>query len=327
MTAKAGQLRGSLPFMKTVEEAIGLCKKERDNFYLDAFMFEAWLGRLALDVAAECAENKSANERHLQAGEARRGFQHLFGGASDQEFPVVFNHLLRFAEYDDCQSEQIRRAFWALSIEEPPSEPRPFKPPLLRLQRQEIISRMRHSVERLCDWLDALLHFQAHFQRHVLPESFDPDPEKRELAALGTNQRFYGKLSAFSKAWWQWHHGEAAQRFKDSPKWPTIGKIMSTPLRKDALPATVDNVVITIWPLVKRHNWTYRDLMAVVQRILPARHDYPLEREQDLTAYCNNVLGLRKPPGPAGKSSPDGKPPGYQVALRLCGHDAKANSS
>ena len=34
--------------------------------------------------------------------------------------------------------------------------------------------------------------------------------------------------------------------------------------------------------------------------------EYPLAREQDLSAYCQNVLGLRKPPGPSGRSTPGG---------------------
>jgi len=125
-------------------------------------------------------------------------------------------------------------------------------------------------------------------------------------------------LNDFSKAWWEWHHSEAAERFKDSPKWPTLGKIMAAPLREDNRPAGVDEIVICLWPLVKRHNWTYRDLMTVVRKVLPTPHRYPLEREQDLAAYCPNVLGLRKPPGQPGKSSRDGCPPGSEVALKLC---------
>ena len=57
--------------------------------------------------------------------------------------------------------------------------------------------------------------------------------------------------------------------------------------------------------------------MAVASQALNRPRRYPLEREQDLAAYCSNVLGLRKQKAPPGKSSRDGKPPGYEVALRL----------
>ena len=54
---------GPLPFMKTMDDALAVCVKEQDNFYVDAFMFEAWLGELVCRVAAEYADNKSANTR------------------------------------------------------------------------------------------------------------------------------------------------------------------------------------------------------------------------------------------------------------------------
>jgi hypothetical protein len=132
-------------------------------------------------------------------------------------------------------------------------------------------------------------------------------------------------LTAFSVTWWEWHHREAAERFKDSPKWETIGKLAVAPLRSP--PADVDEVLIILWPLVKRHNWTYLDLMAVGRQVLPQPHHYPLEREQDLAAYCSNVLGLRKHGARAGKSSPGGKPKGYEVALRICRHEPPSSAS
>jgi hypothetical protein len=86
----------------------------------------------------------------------------------------------------------------------------------------------------------------------------------------------------------------------------------------------LDIVIISLWPLLKLHNWTYRDLLAVMTLILPAPHRYPLEREQELAAYCQNVLGLRKS-GVTGRSSPDGKPRGWEVALKLCPKRAESS--
>ena len=140
---------------------------------------------------------------------------------------------------------------------------------------------------------------------------------QRELAALGINQRNFASLDAFSRGWWQWHHGEAAERFKNSSKWPTLGRAMAADNEKIWNYPELDLALITCWPLLKKFNWTYRDLLEVAKLILPEPHRYPLQSEPELATYCQNVLGLRKS-GPKGRSSPDGKPPGWQVALKLC---------
>lgn len=81
--------------------------------------------------------------------------------------------------------------------------------------------------------------------------------------------------------------------------------------------AALDECIIKLWPLVRRHHWTYRDLMNVIQSVAPVPLRYPCEREQDLATYCNNVLGLRKS-SKKGKSDPHGRPPGYEVARAMC---------
>jgi len=81
----------------------------------------------------------------------------------------------------------------------------------------------------------------------------------------------------------------------------------------------LDQLLILLWPLLKKHNWTYRDLLNVTQMIVPRPFKYPHEREQDLAAYCPNVLGLRK--DGKGKSAKNGRPAGYEIALRLCSRE------
>ena len=64
--------------------------------------------------------------------------------------------------------------------------------------------------------------------------------------------------------------------------------------------AEIDTLVISLWPLVMRYNWTYRDLLNVLRSLNPQPpatnpfHRYPCDREQDLAAYCITALGLRK---------------------------------
>ena len=310
---------GPLPFMKSFEDAQAISEKAQDPFFLDAFMIQAWLGTVVLDAATEYAQKKQPRERQMQTGQAWRRFLELFGHAKDDEFHHVLQNLLRFAQYDNAQAEILGRALLPLSLESgTPGALLATDPAASAQPPEKAAPLMRQSVQRWCDWIDAVVHWQTHFRYHLLPASFDPDADKRELAALGLMQRGFSALSDSSKARWQWHHREAAERLKDSPKRPTLGRIMAAPLRDDAGPAAVDQVAISLWPLLKRHNWTYRDLMAVARKVLPPPHRYPLEREQDLAAYCRNVLGMRKPPGLPGRSSPDGSPPGSEVALKLC---------
>ena len=301
--------------MKTLEDAVALCEKEQDNFYVTAFMIEAWLGELKLRTVAEYAEKKLGKDRRLQTGEATRLYRETFRTVSDSDFFHLYGSILRFAQYDDVQSEILMRAFTALSFEEPPLEM-----PLSTPTRHEIsvaIYRAHRMVDRLCEWLDCIVHGYTHEHYYLSPVSFDPDPEKRELAVLGVNQRCWAHLSGFGKKWWEWHHGEAAERFKSSPKWPTVGKAMADEkTRRHAHPG-LDEVIICFWPLVQRHQWSYRDLLNVLLLVRPGPNDFIFDREHDLAAHCNNVLGLRKTG--EGKTAANGKPEGYQVALRLCG--------
>jgi hypothetical protein len=310
--------RGPLPFMKTIADAQALCERERDPFYLHAFMFEAWFGIHVLEAAAEYAEKKCARDRRMQTGQAWRGFLALFGHVSDGDFHHVLSHLFRFAEYDDVQAKTLRRAMIPLAFEHEffSDYSGPDKMGIIK-HPAEAVKLARRCVERWCDWLDSVVHFRTHTSWHLHPESFDPDPEKRELAALGVNQRHFASMSEFNKNWWQWYHGEAAKRFNGSPKWTTLGKAMAAENEKIWNYPKLDLALITCWPLLKKFNWTYRDLLEVAKLILPHHHRYPLQSEPELATYCLNVLGLRKA-GTKGRSAADGKPAGWEVALKLC---------
>jgi len=311
--------------MKSLEDAVALCAKSQDNFYVTAFMIEVWLGQVVLEAAAEYAGKKAAKDRAMQTGQAWRGFLNVFGHAKGAEFHHILQCLYRFAEYDDVQARILLRSITPLSYEHDCSGDYVGPKSMAVLKRPaDAVKLARRSVKRWCDWIDAMFHYQTHAGWHLQPVIFDPDPEKLELAVLGLNQRNFAGLNDFSKTWWQWHHGEAAERFRESPKWPTLGKAMASESERIWNYPDLDAVIISLWPLLKLHNWTYRDLLALVRKILPAPRRYPLESEPVLATYCQNVLGLRKS-GPQGRSSPDGKPRGWEVALKLCPPDAKSS--
>ena len=309
--------RGPMPLMKSLDDAVAVCAKEKDNFYLTAFVIEAWLGEATMRTVAEYAEKKDAKDRRMQNGEVNRLFQEGFGHTTDKDFSHLYGALLRFMEYDDPQSRIMFDAFYAMGLEYPVDTFPTLELPLSREKMAEGIRFIRQQTARLCDWLDAVVHWQVHEHYHLSPVSFNPDPEKRELAVLGVNQRCFATLSERSKQWWQWHHGEAAERFKDSPKWPTVGKAMADSQTKVWNHPALDQGIIMFWPLLKRHNWSYRDLLNVLRMVMPQPDSYPCHDEKEFSTYCVNVLGLRKEG--QGRTSPDGRPTGWEVALRLCG--------
>ncbi|MFM2197389.1 MAG: hypothetical protein RLZZ505_821 [Verrucomicrobiota bacterium] len=303
--------------MKTMDDALAVSQRENDNFYVTAFMIEAWLGDLTCRTVAQYAEHRNAKDRRLQQGFAAEGFEAIFGHASDAEFHHIFGSLARFGEFDDCQSRMLARAYWGMVLESPVSAWPVITPPLDDDRIAEAVAFMRSLVLRLGEWVEAVIHAQTHFFSHHAPVAFDPDPEKRELAILGIQQRHFREMSGFQKSWWEWHHGEAADRLSDPSKWTLIGKAMVDVSTTHQNYPALDECIIMLWPLVRRHHWTYRDLMNVIRSVAPIPLRYPCEREQELATYCINVLGLRKG-SKKGRSDPNGTPPGYEVARAMC---------
>ncbi len=337
-----------LPAMKTFEDALALSKKQKDAFYLDAFMFQCWLGGLIRQSCAEYAEKKNPKDRSLQTGQALQAFIHLFGQPLGVQTPTsgaqtsplathpstllalqaptpsllaqtgsLLLHLFRFAEHDDPLAEMLRHALHPLSVEHDctgdylgPKTTHLAKRPGAGLELA------RRSLARWCNWLDALIHFQTHQLWHLAPACFDPDPGKRELAVLGAIQRHWGRLDAPAQDRWLRHFSQAAQQFKDSPKWPALGKAMSADSDRIWQYSEVDTLVISLWPLVKKHNWTYRDLLEVIRPGLKRPEAYPCASEQGFATYCANVLGLMKTG--RGRSARQGRPAGEEIARRLC---------
>jgi hypothetical protein len=50
------------------------------------------------------------------------------------------------------------------------------------------------------------IHFSTHSFWHHARFCFDPDPEKRDLAAMGLTQRYFARQSDYTKAVWLYLH-------------------------------------------------------------------------------------------------------------------------
>ena len=113
-----------------------------------------------------------------------------------------------------------------------------------------------------------------------------------------------------------------ARRRKTKPdmkKWGTVGKVQHDPDPRTWTHPHIDARIIGLWPLVVRYNWTYRDLLKVMERLLPSPADdgdrrYPLDSVESLKVHCRTICGLTK--SVKGRSGA-GLPKGWQIAERL----------
>jgi hypothetical protein len=308
-----------IPFMASLDDAAALYQREKDPFYIVAFMLQHWLCSLVERAIAEYVEKKNPKERSLQRGEACRTLLELLEFLeleSGKRFRYLLSVLLRFSGSDDAPGNSLRRALVPLSIEHRCTGDY-FGPKTLEIAKLEKEGNelARRTVVRWCDWVDAAVHLRVHRHWHFAPDCFDPDPEKRQLAELGKIQRHIAELDPRAQAAWLWDFSNAALRFKDSPKWAALGKSMGSESEPSWPYADVDTLVIAFWPMVKGYNWTYRDLLNVIRPALKRPKAYPCEREQDFATYCANVLGLRKTG--KGLTAKNGRPAGYEIAVQL----------
>lgn len=314
--------------MTDFEDAEALYEAEKDPFYLAAFLIQHWLGGLLLRAAAEYAEKKNPKDRSLQSGEAWRSFVELFDLTENKTCRYLLSCMFRFSAAEKSTANSLRTALIPLSVEHHCTADY-FGPKTVQTAglAKEGNLLARRTIVRWCDWLAAVIHLRTHQRWHTAPATFDPDPERRELAALGNAQTHLAHLSERARTCWLIDFAAALQRYKDSPKWAALGKAMAaTPSpnatrqgKPDSSTAwtyeQIDTLVISLWPLVKQHNWTYRDLLNVLQPVLTRPNAYPCDREQDFATYCVNVLGLRKTG--KGVTAKNGKPAGYDIARQL----------
>ena len=297
-------------------EGVALSKKEKDNFYIVALHIQRWLAALNKETVVEYAEKKNPRDRVLQTGSAWRGFSEIWGDLPDPQFCYLFTCLARLTTYDDPVSRCLAEARFPLKIEHERSGDY-FGPqtPDLSARPAELAQLLRRTAERWCDWLDAAHQLHIHGNWRHFPIYFDTDIEKRDLAGLGLAQRNYAELNDWMKGAWHHLHAKFAQQFIHSPKWLTVGQAQASQQERLWPYQEIDTTIIYLWPLLKRHNWTYTDLLRVVRSLCQRPDAYPCAREQDFATYCTTVLGLRKKG--RGKTTKNRRPPGYDVAHRL----------
>jgi hypothetical protein len=184
----------------------------------------------------------------------------------------------------------------------------------------------RRDLLRLCDWIESRLHYGTHVAWYRAPDCFSDNPDKVHLANIGVAQRHLAKFSERDRKRWAGIHERAAAKHQaDLRLWGTVGKVQHDPEPRTWTHPLVDAIVIGVWPLVVRFNWTYADLLKVLDRLLPEPHDdedrrYPLDSEASLKVHCRSICGLTKTK--KGKSA-DRMPEGWPIAEDLLRHTGK----
>jgi hypothetical protein len=305
-----------LPSQVAVAEPLVSVPSEPDQFNLDALLIHAWLGQLLVEAKAIYADKRNPKHLAVQTGQAQRGFLHVFGNPTDQNLHHLLQSLHRFTECDDPLAGLLLRALVSVSAEhESSGDFLGSRAPDFTDRPRGAALWMRESLERWCDWIDAAIHLQTHAQWHLAPESFDPATPINGLEAKPGGLRRLFQTSEPGNDDSRKAQPGRARRLADLPAWQILPQAkLSRPQRPWPHPE-MDETIISLWPLVRRHNWTFTDLLNVLGDLLSRKDECPRENERNLTTYCTSTLRLRKTGH--GKTAKLDRPAGYTVALRL----------
>lgn len=307
--------QSSRSFLQSFRD-VALGRIEQDGFYLDSLLIHAWLNQLLVQGVADYAERKHPKNWGMQTGQAQRAFLQIFGHIREEELHRLLQSYYRFTEYDDPLAAILFRALVPLSIEHESQYDfiRSRISDVAERPREFVLS-MQETLDRWCDWVDAVIHLQVHGHWHLSPECFPQDARSQFVASPGI-QRCLAPITDSGVPTPGFFLSRGSLRGKQPPKWPVLAREMSSPPQRPWAYPEADEAIISLWPLVNRHNWTYTDLLRVLRDLLSEASVYPCQTERNLATYCTHTLRLRK--NGHGKTAREDRPSGYHVALRLC---------
>jgi hypothetical protein len=161
-----------------IAEALPPRQKAADQYHVNSLVAQVWLVRLIRYTDARYADRAGTNDCPLQTGYAWRSFSKLFYPLSAIESVRLFENLLRFANFG---AHPPARAFFLayapLAFEHDVSGeyigPGVWTP---RAGSKDAARRVRRTLKRWCDWLEALAHCEVR-ERHAL----EADQDQRAL--------------------------------------------------------------------------------------------------------------------------------------------------
>jgi len=310
------QEQGSRSFLQSFRD-VALGRVEQDGFYLDSLLIHAWLNQLLVQGVADYGEKKHSRHWGMQRGQARRAFLQIFGHVKEHELHRLLQSFYRFTEYEDPLAAILFRALLPLSIEHESQYEflRARIGDFARRPREFMLS-MQETLDRWCDWVDAVIHLQIHAHWHLSPECFKSDSRKRQYIPSPGVQRCLAPIGDCGVPTAGFFLSRGSFHGKPTPKWPALARGIECPPQRPWAYPEADEAIISLWPLLSRHNWTYTDLLRVLRDLLSDASAYPCQNERNLATYCAHTLRLRK--HGHGKTTREDRPAGYVIALRLC---------
>ena len=317
------------PIFASLAEAEAYSEKTGDAYFEICYYLE---GNLNLCISAMhdlYAEASHTKRPKMQTGLVREIICPEGWPKHPKTLICTLAACARFRDEDTCHALTVNEAMTASALE------KEHDPTILDWafdsQTFEPITpadgeKARVDLLRLCDWIESRLHDGIHAASYRTPDCFTGDPDITHLANIGAAQRHLRKLSERDRKRWAGIHERAATDHGDNLKlWGMVGKVQHDPKPRTWTHPAVDTRIINLWPLVVRHNWTYSDLLKVLEKIMPLPlngddFQYPLDSVESLKVHCRTICGLTK----SGKGrSADGLPEGWKIADWLFGPTGK----
>ena len=145
--------------------AKGLQAWRREAFFrVNSLVGQVWLQQLRKRMRARYAKSSGAARPALQTGYAWRSFSTFFEPHKAIEWVRLFENLLRFANYEGYPpARSLFLSYAPLAFEHDLGGeyigPGVWSP---LAGSKKATQRIRRTLQRWCDWLEALTHFQIH---------------------------------------------------------------------------------------------------------------------------------------------------------------------
>ena len=315
--------RQPFPIFASLEEAEAYSEKTGDAYFEICYHLEGRLN-LCIEAIHDLYANASPRKRpKMQTGLVREEICPEGWPKHPKTLICMLAACGRFRHEDTCHAYTVNEAMTAWLLEKKNDKTAlktAFDPKTFEPATEADAVNARSDLLRLCDWIESRLHTDMHAAWYGAPDCFSDDQEKVHLANIGIAQRYLANLSERDRKRWEGIHERAADKHKgDLKAWRTVGKVQYDPEPRTWTHPDVDMRVIGLWPLVMRYNWTYSDLLKVLDALLPkpTNNDdrkYPLDSEASLKMHCRTFCGLNK--DKKGKSA-DTMPEGWKIAAEL----------
>jgi hypothetical protein len=173
-------------------------------FRLNSVIGQVWLMQLRKRTQQRYTSTTGSPRPALQTGYGWRSFSTFFEPLSAIELVRLFENLMRFASYDGyAPSRAFFLAYAPLAFEHDMYGayigPGVWTPPA---GSQKAAQRVRRTLQRWCDWMEALIHFQVHHEHCTA--SMSPELDKAVILLwplLKQHHWSYADLLALLRSW------------------------------------------------------------------------------------------------------------------------------